>query len=131
MGGRILGQRKPDPSAHGIAEVVGRGQGERIKHGHHICHLMLHRIDSGIVGLVAGPVAPCVDEDQPIVVLQGGDVAHLIPALQAIGKPVLEHERWPLTFHLVMDTEAVVIGIWHSSDLPLHTLVWQHALLTT
>ena len=30
---------------------------------------------------------------------------------------MLEHARRPLTFHLVMDTEAVVIGIWHNSDL--------------
>jgi len=52
------------------------------------------------------------------------------PTLQAIGKPVLEHERWSFTFHLIMETDAVVIGIWHSRDLPLNTLAWHHALLT-
>jgi hypothetical protein len=29
-----------------------------------------------------------------------------------------------------MDTDAVVVGIWHGRDLPLNTLAWQHALLT-
>jgi len=89
-----------------------------------------HRVGGGIVGLIARPMAPCVNEDEPIVLLQGGDIAHLIPTLQAIGKPVLEHEWWSFTFHLIMETDAVVIGIWHSRDLPLHTLAWKHALLT-
>jgi hypothetical protein len=43
---------------------------------------------------------------------------------------VLEHERWSFAFHLIMETDAVVIGIWHRRDLPLKTLAWPQALLT-
>src|SRR6266511_1623850 len=53
------------------------------------------------MGLVTGPMAPCIDQDEPVVIAQGLDIAELVPALQTIAAAVLKHQRGPLALHLV------------------------------
>ena len=42
---------------------------EFVEHGDDVAHLLLQNVGSGIVGLVALAVAPCIDKDEAIGVL--------------------------------------------------------------
>jgi hypothetical protein len=67
----------------------------------------------------AGTVPPRVDQDELVCGLEGVHISQLVPAFYAIGTPMLEHERRPLAFQLVMDTDALVIDLWHDHSLPI------------
>jgi hypothetical protein len=44
------------------------------------------------MGFLAASVPSCIDQDKRIILLQRGDLAKLIPALQTISEPMLEHQ---------------------------------------
>lgn len=36
-----------------------------------------------------------------------------IPASHTTGKTVLKHQRWTFALNLVMDTDTIVVCVWH------------------
>ena len=113
----VLGQRKADLSAHGITQKVGCGEMQDIKHRKNIGDITLEVIGRRIMGLIAGPVAARIDQNELVGILQSLDIPLLVPTFQAVGKPVLEHQWDPGPFNLVMDANALTVGIGHGSLL--------------
>src|SRR5215510_3881509 len=72
-----------------------------------------------LVRLVAGTMPPRIDQDELVGGLERVHIPQLVPALYAINTPMLEHQWWPLAFHLVMDTDALVVDMWHDNSLPI------------
>jgi hypothetical protein len=58
-----------------------------------------------------------INEGEVIVVLERFHVSRLVPALQVTVKAMQEHERWAFSFDLIMDTDALMSSIWHTSLL--------------
>jgi hypothetical protein len=79
--------------------------------------------------LVTGTVPPRVNQDKLVVRLERVHISQLVPALHAIKPPMLEHQWWPLTFHLIMDADALIGGIGHGRLLLLMPLAQPEALL--
>jgi hypothetical protein len=52
-----------------------------------------------------------------IVVLEWLYISRLVPALQATVEAMQEHERRSFPFFLIMNTDALMSGIWHISIL--------------
>ena len=63
--------------------------------------------------LVARPVAARVHEYESIVRLERAHVPEHVPALQIAGKPVLEHQRRPVAFELVVNACTPMVSVWH------------------
>ena len=74
------------------------------------------------MGLIAGPVAPRIDQNELVGLLQSLDISLLVPTFQAVTKPMLEHQWYPSPFKLVMDANAMTVGIRHG-NLLLGTLL--------
>ena len=102
-----------------------------IKHREDISDIALEVIGCRIVGFIAGPVPPRIDENELVGVLQSLDIPLLVPTLQAIGKPVLEYQWYPRPFDLVMNTNSLTVGIGHRSLLFWELLVLTDSLLAT
>jgi hypothetical protein len=111
--GVIFHNTKTDPSSHGVAQVVRVIYAERVQHRQHILDPVLQGIGLRIVKLIALAMPSGIDQNELIVLPQGSYIPIGIPVLQAAGKAMLEDERWPLTFHLIVNAHAVIIGIRH------------------
>ena len=74
-----------------------------VQDGNDVARPHLHRVCRWIVRLVAGPVASGIDQDEPIVVLQGIDVPEQAPYTDTDGEPRMEGQWRPVAFDLVVD----------------------------
>src|SRR6516164_1824264 len=68
---------------------------------------------------VARPMTAGVNEYQPIIRLQRVDIAALVPGLNAVSEPVLNHQRRTRALDLVVNAHPLIIGIWHRRDPPI------------
>lgn len=75
----------------------------------------------GLMGLVACPMTASVDQDEPITRLQRFHISEVVPAFQAVGKTVLEHQRLPITLNPLMNSNTLVDRIWHFASPPLNS----------
>src|SRR5215831_16331488 len=58
-------------------------------------------------------MAASVDQDEAVFRLQCRNEASLVPSLAAIGKAVLEDERWSIALDPVVDRNAFVVDARH------------------
>src|SRR5947207_1276785 len=110
---RILRHSKSDPSTHGITPVIHLIEVESIQDGKHVPHAQGQGVRSRIMGFVARPMSTRIHEDELIVRLERIDIAERIPPLQISDEPMLQHERRPFPFDLVVNTSALMASVWH------------------
>jgi len=111
--GVILCDAKTDPSSHRVAQVVCVVHLECIQHRQHIFDPVLQGVGLRIVKLIALPMPSGINQNELVILPQGSHIPIGVPVLQTAGKAMLQDEWWPLAFHLVVNADAVIVGIGH------------------
>src|SRR5579864_9726225 len=86
---------------------------EVVQHGNDVCDVVLRPISGGLMRFVARPVPTSVDQDELMPMTQPVHIAKVVPALDAVGKTMLEHQWCPLAFEFVVDTDTSVVRACH------------------
>ena len=60
------------------------------------------------------PMPTGIDENELLVSSQRLDITILIPTLHVGGESMQQHKGWPFSVDLVMDTNPLVIRVWHT-----------------
>jgi hypothetical protein len=67
-----------------------------------------------VVRFITRAMPTGIDQDEPIVALQRLNIPPLVPIRQITIKAVQEHKRGAFPSHVVMNTDALVGGVWHA-----------------
>lgn len=89
------------------------GDFELLEDGDDVGGIALASIGLRLVRFIARTVSTRIDQDQAMSRLQGFDIAEVIPGLEAVGEAVLEHQRRAITLNLVMNADALIVGVRH------------------
>jgi len=66
------------------------------------------------VGFITRPMPARIQQNKLVVMLECVNVPKLPPALQVAREPMLEHQWRTFAFNLIMDTDSLIVGIWHT-----------------
>jgi hypothetical protein len=104
---------------------VGLWDMQMIQHRNDIRHGDGPGLGSPVMRFVTGAMPTGIDQDEPVVVPQRLHIPPLVPIRQIAVKAMQEHQRRVFPFHLVMHTDALIGGVWHTNSSPQYQMV-QH-----
>jgi hypothetical protein len=92
----------------------------RVEDGENAADALVERISRRIVRRVAAALAAGIEEDEAIGVTQSLNVASVLaaPVFETAEEADVEEKRWPAAFDLIVNADAVVVGVGHRWPTP-------------
>jgi hypothetical protein len=91
-----------------------------VEDGEDVADALVECVGRGIVRRVAAALAARIEEDKTIGLTQGLNVARVLaaPVFETTEEADVEEKRWPAAFDLIVNADAVVVGVGHRWPTP-------------